>query len=484
MPSLDAVLASVSKKITPSEKEAKTIYAAIDKVVNTAGKVIKPHKLTCLLAGSFTRSTWLSNKKEFDIFIQFPEDYPREKLEKLGLEIGSKIVSALKGSSVVAYAEHPYTRAKLLGFDVDIVPCFKVKSAEAIKSAVDRTPFHNQYLSKKLSPNQSADVRLMKQFCKSIGVYGSDLKTSGFSGYLCELLTIQYGTFKNLVAEASKWTAGSVFIDIENKRKGKEPDSNKQQPVSGQHPIIPQEFRNQPLVIIDPVDPKRNVAAAVAPDKFVKFSESCKLLLSKPSERLFFLPKKAYTAAIFKKKAQTRATQILFVKTSRPTEGKEIIVDDILYPQLKKTAKRLAGILKENDFRVLGFDVWSDEKTCGVLLELEVWELPNIRRIIGPPISIKKHSEEFLKKYSKARILVEDSTWVAEAPRKFMSAKTKIHHSISVPLKDLLSKGIASHMAASFSKGFFIFENSQISKLLKNKGFGEFLFEYFEGKVK
>ena len=89
------------------------------------------------------------------------------------------------GESWVEYAEHPYVSGKIGKFSLDIVPCYGIENCEKIISAVDRTPLHNEFLvlsnSKK---NLSNDVRLLKKFLKGISVYGSDLKTAGFSGYL------------------------------------------------------------------------------------------------------------------------------------------------------------------------------------------------------------------------------------------------------------------------------------------------------------
>ncbi|MBS7613865.1 hypothetical protein KEJ48_06465, partial [Candidatus Bathyarchaeota archaeon] len=42
------------------------------------------------------------------------------------------------------------------------------------------------------------------KFAKGIGVYGADIKTGGFSGYLCELLIVSYGDFIKTVESASK----------------------------------------------------------------------------------------------------------------------------------------------------------------------------------------------------------------------------------------------------------------------------------------
>jgi len=461
MQKIENVLNSVLKKITPLEKEKDSVHKVIEEVLDSTRKIIQPLRLSVVLAGSFTRNTWLSHKKEFDIFIQFPIDTPREKLEKLGLEVGKKIVKSMKGSSVVAYAEHPYTRSKIKGYDVDIVPCYKVESAEKIQSAVDRTPFHNQYLSKKLHPHQSDDVRLLKTFCKANGLYGSDLKTQGFSGYLCELLTIKYDSFKELLSAISQWLPGQVFIDLEGRYKGDK-----------------KEFHGQPLVIIDPVDPKRNVAAALSPAVFVKFSELCKEFFKFPSEKFFSKVEEKIKPAHIASKIKSRGTLFLGIRFSRPNE-----VDDIIYPQLRKTAKRLADILKEYEFSVLGQTIWTDEKSCLIILELETWNLPNIRRVVGPPIFAVKNSEEFLNKYRKlGRVWIEEDRWVAEVPRKFREADKKLVDSLKETSKILKAKGIASYMADSIAKGFKVLSSKEILKSA-NQDLLKTIKDYIEGDI-
>ena len=440
---LDLILQSVLKKITPSKEESDAVHAVIEDVVAETERIIKPLGLSVVLAGSFTRNTWLSHKKEFDIFVQFPVETGREELEKLGLESGKKIVKSFAGSFQIAYAEHPYVRAKIKGYSVDIVPCYKVESAEKIKSAVDRTPFHNRYLSKNLHPHQSADVRLLKTFCKANGLYGSDLKTQGFSGYLCELLIIKCDSFKNLVSEASKWLPGQVFIDIQ-----------------GKYPGNKKEFSNQPLVVIDPVDPKRNVAAALSSAVFVKFAKLCVELSEHPSEKFFFAGEAKIKSAEFYKKIKSRETVFLAIKFSKPE-----VVDDIVYPQLRKSAKRLSDILKEYEFACLGSTVFAGNRSCFIILELEVWNLPNVRRIIGPPVFAIKNAGEFANKYrALGRIWVEEDRWVAEISRKFKQADKKLFHTLSEPAETLKAKGIASYMAESIAKGFKVLNNKQLLK--------------------
>ncbi len=101
------------------------------------------------------------------------------------------------------------------GFDVDFVPCYTIKNAEELKSAVDRTILHTEYVKKNLKPEQRNEVLLLKKFMESIHTYGAEFKVGGFSGYLCELLIINYGTFIEVLEAASeKWRPKTV-IDIE-----------------------------------------------------------------------------------------------------------------------------------------------------------------------------------------------------------------------------------------------------------------------------
>ena len=190
------------------------------------------------MVGSAARGTWISGTHDLDIFITFPEDTSREELEEFGLSIAREIAKDADRSEE-RYAEHPYINMRYMDFDVDLVPCFRVSSPDSIKSAVDRTPFHNEFIKQNISGLEN-DVLLLKQFMRGGGVYGSELRTQGFSGYLTELLVIHYGSFENVLGSACDWKPNLV-IDIK------------------EHGLLK---HTDPLIVVDPTDPKRNVAAA------------------------------------------------------------------------------------------------------------------------------------------------------------------------------------------------------------------------------
>ena len=93
---MDRVLDGVLKKITPTEKERDELLNALSKVINATDKVIIPLNLDKTIAGSFIRDTWLTDKKEIDLFILFPISCSREDLEKIGIEVGKKIVKMIR----------------------------------------------------------------------------------------------------------------------------------------------------------------------------------------------------------------------------------------------------------------------------------------------------------------------------------------------------------------------------------------------------
>lgn len=452
----DKILKNVLKRITPSPAEEREITSLIGIVTEATKKQIG--KLSYTLAGSFTRGTWMKDKKEFDMFILFPEYVKRATLEKKGLELGKKIVSSLKGTWKIAYAEHPYTRAFIQGFAVDIVPCYKVSDPSHIKSAVDRTPFHNQYLAKTFLPGLAGEARLLKQFLKANELYGSDMKTQGWSGYLCELLILHYKSFKNLVKEAAEWEPGE-FIDLK-----------------GHHPIKPP-FPGQPLIVIDPVDPKRNVAAVISPKNYVKFVDLCKGFLKNPREGHFLKTKGKPDTKKLRHLMQSRGTLFLGIEFRKPD-----ILDDILYPQMRKTVNRLRALLSEGEFVVLGSEVGCYGKNCILLLEMEVWTLPFVRKMVGPPVFVKKHSKEFLEKYRNERLWVEGENWIVEVRRRYPLAEDLLKRELKQSAAKLREMGVASYIAQSLSKGFVILKGADLIQK-KSTEFYSFLQDYLKREM-
>jgi len=440
----------VLNEIKPDKKEEDEMKSFIDKLIKIASKLSKEAKP--LLCGSIEKETWLSKKNEADLFLLFKPSLSKKQLEKKGLEIAKKIIKAMKGSYVIAYAEHPYLRGKIGKYQVDIVPCYEIANPEKIKSAVDRTPHHVKFVNANLkSPDE---VRLLKQFCKANRCYGADLKTQGFSGYICELLIIKYGSFLNLAKEAAKWRAGKliIFNDVGDTKKFK-----------------------TPLVVIDPVDRNRNVGAALSAESFYSFVKACNDFIKKPSKDFFFMQEtKPYSLKEIAKEFNKRGTRWYLISFERPD-----VLDDILYPQMRRCVKAIDKLLEQNGFKTLRSDFYCN-KECVLVFEMETWQVPKIMKNIGPDI-YSKHAEQFLKHYKENKVYIEGENWIIETEREFTTVLHFLKGLLNKSEKELLEKGIPSKIAPLMKKCKICGGGDALKVIEKlPEDFRSFLREWFE----
>lgn len=169
----------ILKRIKPTPEEENEILSIADELVERSKSIISEMGIDAepIIVGSVAKGTFLKDP-DIDIFIRFPPDTPRENLERYGLEIGRKLIPDGREN----YAEHPYIHGTYKGYEVDIVPCYRVEDGSRKMSAVDRTPFHTEYIKSHLKDEQRDEVRLLKRFMKGIGVYGAEAEIEGFSG--------------------------------------------------------------------------------------------------------------------------------------------------------------------------------------------------------------------------------------------------------------------------------------------------------------
>ncbi|MFH0949053.1 MAG: CCA tRNA nucleotidyltransferase [Candidatus Aenigmatarchaeota archaeon] len=452
---MTSVLKHILKRIKPSSHEERKLTGFIGDLLETAARITK-HE--CMPCGSFGKNTWLSGDHDIDLFVLFPTNAPRENLEKEGLNIGKKIVAKLKGRIQIKYAEHPYVRGFVKGYVIDIVPCYKIKKGEKIKSAVDRSPFHLEYVIQNLADDMANEVRLLKQFCKGIGVYGSDTRNMGFSGYICELLVIKYKSFSAVMQNAAKWQAPQVITV--DKTQEKMADTKK---------------FSQPLIIIDPTDTGRNAAANISAENFVKFSQKARKFLSLPAESFFFPQPDKPLSASEQKLLASRGTCFFAMIMKKPD-----IIDDTLYPQMRKAMNRIESMLKNNEFIILRKYEYTG-KTMIFFFELEIAALPHIKRMVGPSVFSRVHSNEFLSKYEKSkdtfRVFVENSNWIAEIKRRFISTTPLLQSLTKKSMNELIEAGIPENLVAYVKSakiidtGFwgFVRKNSHFSSFLRKK---------------
>jgi len=426
----------VLKKIRPSQNEIKKVDNFLLNLKEVAEIFSSPYNGKPMICGSMGKGTWINKDYDIDLFIIFPRNMPREKLGKIGLKIGKEIIEEFKGEWTVKYAEHPYVRGKIKTFSIDIVPCYKMMPGEKIKSAVDRSPLHSTYMIKKLNKEKIDEVRLLKKFFKSLKIYGSDTKTEGISGYILEILVSKFGTFEKVLKFFSKAKFGEI-VDVENYWNGKLPKKIKMK---------------YPLIVIDPIDKYRNASAALSSQNFYLIKKYSEQFIKKPDKKFFFLKEKPLS----KREIQQligRHTYFIGILSKRPD-----IVDDTIYPQMRRTAIRIKSIFERYNFNVIRKFSWANEKKMLILFEIENKVLPNIEKRYGPEIFSYVHSRQFINKYKKDEIYIEGNRWVVEKKRDFTNPKDLINKILSLDTKKLMEIGIASHIAESFSNANVLYE--------------------------
>ncbi|HIK00848.1 TPA: CCA tRNA nucleotidyltransferase [archaeon] len=452
---MEKVLQEVLKKIKPSQKEQSELNNFSNKVISLIAK----QNFRATLEGSLAKGTWISGDHDVDIFTFFDKKTPRPTLEKKGLEIGKKVAKDLRSKFEVEYAEHPYTRIFYKNYILDVVPCYEHKTLSELHSAVDRTPFHTEYVRKNLTEQQKDQVRLLKQFMKGVRVYSAKEKVHGFSGYLCELLVIYYGNFEHVIQEAAKnWKYGLIL----DKKGYYKPE---------QHSELRARFKH-PLIVIDPIDKNRNVAAALDQDKFEEFIFACKEFLKKPSIKFFFPNSPKLFSAVELKKEISKHGPILIAKFNPPK-----LVEDILYSQLRSSEAAISTQFKLNEFRVLDHAIFSNSFAY-LIFELEDFNLPKVKIVKGPPVKVsQKYQDKFVQKYEKFEPWVEKGKWYAEIPRKITNADEF--------LKEILKKperaGVGKYIAAQIKKKYSLLDSKSVSKEYK-KEFAKFFTTFLTKK--
>jgi len=429
------VCAGVLPRIKPGRGEAFAERLLADRIMERLRATL-PRDVEVELAGSIAKGTNLRGDRDFDVFILFPRTYSRRQLETLGLQWAKRAVAPHPWA--IGYAEHPYLRASLEACDVDIVPGYKIEEISEKATSVDRSPLHTKWVKERLNEAMCDEVRLLKAFLKGIGVYGAELRVEGFSGYLCELLIAHYGSFAAVIRAASEWRR--PVIDVE-----KHYDER----------ALGQKFPS-PMVVVDPVDRERNVAAVVSETSLARFVYAARAFLRKPSERFFFPKRKEPTLARLRKALGERKLLLLLFRAPA-------VVPDILWPQLRKAANSMAKRLEADGFRLIGNGWWSDEKRwCILLFEFEVAELSQARKARGPDVWHASDLDAFVAAHARALSgpFIEGTKAVAIERRRHASASSLLKEVAAHPAKYALP----SHIAASLGKGYRLVEGREALK--------------------
>lgn len=393
----------ILNEIKPTDSEVKEVHEIADKSIEYINRIAKEENIDVetILVGSIAKETWLSGSSDIDIFINFPLKVDYNYLKEKGLYLGYKCSEYMNGEAKEYYASHPYITSSIEGYDIDFVPCYKIKSAKELKSAVDRTILHTKYIQSNLKEEKQKDeVLLLKKFMSEVRTYGSEFKIGGFAGYLCEILILKYNTFEETLIAAANWKNETV-IDLENYETDK--------------------LFKYPLIAIDPTDKNRNVGAALTKQKMAEFIIASRNYLDSDFD------KKTQFFKNIHKKIECKDILKQFKDRSTKTFTLTFDIPDVsinsLHPQLRKTEQSISEKLEDNDFSVFKSDYWTDEESIAIFIyELNVYKQNKYYIHEGPRIWDKKACEKFIESHGGNYYILEDML-VLNKERSFKTAK-------------------------------------------------------------
>jgi len=324
------LLLEAIEDIKPSKEYEEDILGKANSIINKINKGIKDAK--AILGGSGAKGTWLKTF-DADIFVKFNYSKFKDKSDKLSNILEAFLKKHFKITRL--HGSRDYFQIKQGKFTFEIVPILGIKNASQAKNITDVSPLHSDFVLK--HKKLIDDMRLTKQFFKAADVYGAESYIHGFSGYVCEILTINYGSFLRLIKSIPGWKEGAV-IDFKGYYKGKNvfAEINKSKLTS-------------PLIIIDPVQKDRNAAAALSYEKFDMLRKRAKEFLKNPSKNFFEVK------VLTEKDIKSHEKNIIILNTI-PLKRKK----DVAGAKMLKAFNSIERSLADNGFEVAKSNmIWS-----------------------------------------------------------------------------------------------------------------------------
>jgi len=423
------VLLQATKLIVPSKKsqhekniDAKRAFLLVSKQISKYPQIIDAE-----FGGSYSKGTWLPDKADIDIFIKFKKSTPEKKFAEIAKKVGFDAFKKFK--PYVRYSEHPYVEATIRNTIVNVVPCYDVKAGKW-QSAADRSPFHTEFMLESLSGQMKDDVRLLKAFLRSNGIYGAEIALQGFSGYVAEVLVWGFGSFEKVIKSIAKIKPNQVI--------GK---SSKKFDTS--------------IVIMDPIDSNRNLAAAISDENIGKFVLASRAFSKNPSISYF----KSNPTKI----SRDNLENVLLISFDYKPRSPDIIAG-----QIKRAASSLSVQLELEGFKVLRHSSVSDDKKANLLFLMQSLEISENYVKGGPEFFGEADSDRFISKNTKKSKLM----WIGKN-RKIHSLEKRKFNDAKKFLEDVLKNqikqsGVPSGLQMDVKSGFRIIVGGKVlSKSIK-----------------
>ena len=450
---INSIFKEVLNDIKPTQKDIVFIDEIVEKLktlidekaqqLNIKYTKIEPQGSTGI------KQTQLKNDFDIDLFVGLNYEFYKPKYSGLSrnkLKKESKkdflklckewIIKSLTlkefHNPQLLYAEHPYVTVDYFAahqkVKVDIVLFFDL-DLEIINdygpvTAVDRSPWHSLFIKNELTEEQKDDVRVLKQFFKANHSYGdkSPVGKVGFIGYSAELLICHYGSLQNLFSNFNLLKDNP--IDFHNRTIN---DLGKIH-----------HFKNDYLIITDPIDKNRNVASAISEKAYNYCNQRIKDFLKHPGKQFFSIEEIPEINISTIEKSFVDNIFIVELKNEN-TDVHYTINRDKLYSigdRIKINGEK--EISHAERFGIIEFEVYfeteSDEYCIAIYCENPEIKETYIRR--GPPSKDRAHSNKFIQK--NPNFFEEDDYLWVKTVRKYSRFEEFLENFVNSKISDNL----------------------------------------------
>ncbi|MBI3033094.1 CCA tRNA nucleotidyltransferase [Candidatus Woesearchaeota archaeon] len=380
----------VLKQYTFSSAELERLQSVIREVLTKLRSELRRKNIDAeiMLGGSAAKGTFIKGDFDCDIFVRFHYSYLDQSISDL-LE---KALQPFKPTRV--HGSRDYFQFSFKKIPFEIIPVLKVYDPKKAMNVTDMSPLHVAWVKKHLTPKLCKEIVLAKLLCKAQGLYGAESYINGFSGHVLDILIVYYGSFLKLLKASKGWKPNHI-IDVEKHNTASQLNASKR----------------APLIIIDPVQPERNAAAALSEEKFNLFKKTSEGFLKKPSE--VFFEKQPFSFSSVKKKAKKNH---LFIFDIFGFEGKE----DVVGTKMLKVFEHYTTHLNLFGFKIFA-QGWEFDKHNKALFWFIIKreKLTSLVEHIGPPVTVKRGCDEFSKKYKK--VFEKHKRLYTMIPRKYLT---------------------------------------------------------------
>lgn len=331
-----------------------------------------------MLGGSAAKNTFIKDDFDCDIFVRFDYKQYAQKEATIAILLANILK---KYSPAIIHGSRDYYHVEKDNIRYEIVPVLNVKDPKQAINVTDMSPLHVEWVAKNMTKQLRNEIILTKVFLKANNLYGAESYIKSFSGHVIDILLVQYKTFLSLLKASKKWKPYQV-IDVEKHNTARWLNESK----------------ISPLIVIDPILPSRNAAAAISLEKINEFKKIAQEFLQKPTEDFFNRKNITINKLQQKLKAQFPKEQIFIIEIT-PLTGKE----DIVLTKALKAFEHIKKEAKQHDFTIIDQNInFSNKQQPIAYFIVPKKALDKQKLIKGPPIKYEQGWKEFKQKHKGA----------------------------------------------------------------------------------